>query len=70
MISGDKEFDAARKVGAAVERVTGVPLSGFEKAPVLRYPDQATFHPLRYLRGLGRQRSVTKAALSSPTAQL
>ncbi|TRC98379.1 FAD-dependent oxidoreductase [Mesorhizobium sp. WSM4303] len=47
-----KEFDAARKVGAAAELVTGVPLKGFEKAPVLRYPNQATFHPLRYLRGL------------------
>ncbi|TIU20348.1 MAG: FAD-binding oxidoreductase, partial [Mesorhizobium sp.] len=32
--------------------VTGVPLKGFEEAPVLRYPNQATFHPLRYLRGL------------------
>ncbi|RVD58079.1 FAD-dependent oxidoreductase, partial [Mesorhizobium sp. M7A.F.Ca.ET.027.03.2.1] len=47
-----KEFHAARKVGAAAELVTGVPLKGFEKAPVLRYPNQATFHPLRYLRGL------------------
>jgi glycine/D-amino acid oxidase-like deaminating enzyme/nitrite reductase/ring-hydroxylating ferredoxin subunit len=47
-----EEFDAARKVGAAAELVTGVPLKGFEKAPVLRYPNQATFHPLRYLRGL------------------
>ena len=49
-----KEFDAARKVGAAAELVTGVPLNGFEKAPVLRYPNQATFHPLRYLRGVAR----------------
>lgn len=47
-----QEFDAARKVGAVAELVTGVPLKGFEKAPVLRYPNQATFHPLRYLRGL------------------
>ncbi|MFI0847139.1 FAD-dependent oxidoreductase [Mesorhizobium sp. IMUNJ 23232] len=47
-----QEFDAARKVGAAAELVTGVPLKGFENAPVLRYPNQATFHPLRYLRGL------------------
>ncbi|MGX9147970.1 FAD-dependent oxidoreductase [Mesorhizobium sp. 128a] len=47
-----QEFDAARKVRAAAELVTGVPLKGFETAPVLRYPNQATFHPLRYLRGL------------------
>lgn len=47
-----QEFDAARKVGAAAELVSGVPFKGFEKAPVLRYPNQATFHPLRYLRRL------------------
>jgi glycine/D-amino acid oxidase-like deaminating enzyme len=49
-----KAFEAARKVGAAAEMVTGVPLNGFEKAPALRYPNQATFHPLRYLRGVAR----------------
>ena len=49
------EFDAARTVGAAAELVTGVPLKGFEKAPVLRYPNQATFHPLRYLKGLASE---------------
>ncbi|MBZ9965790.1 FAD-dependent oxidoreductase [Mesorhizobium sp. BR1-1-2] len=47
-----EEFEAAQKVGAAAKLVTGVPLKGFEKAPVLRYANQATFHPLRYLRGL------------------
>jgi glycine/D-amino acid oxidase-like deaminating enzyme/nitrite reductase/ring-hydroxylating ferredoxin subunit len=48
----DKEVDAARKVAAAVERVKGVPFKGFEDAPVLRYPRQGTFHPLKYLRGV------------------
>ncbi len=48
----DEEFDAVRKAGAKVERATGVPLRGFEKAPALRYPEQATFHPLKYIRGL------------------
>ncbi len=47
-----KEYDALRKVGAAVERVKGVPLKGFEDAPVLHYSRQATFHPLKYVRGL------------------
>jgi glycine/D-amino acid oxidase-like deaminating enzyme/nitrite reductase/ring-hydroxylating ferredoxin subunit len=47
-----QEYDALRKVGAAVEQAKGVPLKGFEDAPVLRYANQATFHPLRYLRGL------------------
>jgi glycine/D-amino acid oxidase-like deaminating enzyme/nitrite reductase/ring-hydroxylating ferredoxin subunit len=48
----DKEYEAARKADAAAERVKGVPFKGFEEAPVLRYPRQATFHPLKYLRGL------------------
>ena len=47
-----KEYDAVRKAGAAVEWTKGVPLKGFEDAPALRYPNQGTFHPLRYLRGL------------------
>lgn len=48
----DQEIEAARKIGAAAERHRGVPLRGYEDAPVLRYPDQATFHPLKYLKGL------------------
>ena len=48
----DQEFEAAGEVGAAVERVTGVALRGLETTPALRYPDQGTFHPLKYLRAL------------------
>ena len=44
----------------------GVPLKGFEKAPVLRYPDQATFHPLKYLSGLAAA-IREKAGASLPT---
>lgn len=48
----DKEYKAGRKAGASVERSKGVPFKSFENAPVLRYPEQATFHPLKYLKGL------------------
>ncbi|RWB50828.1 FAD-dependent oxidoreductase [Mesorhizobium sp.] len=48
----DEEYAAAIKVGAIVERSKGVPLKGHESAPVLRYPNQATFHPLKYLRAI------------------
>lgn len=48
----DQEFEAAGKVDAQAERTKGVPLAGFENSPVLRYPRQATFHPLKYLNGL------------------
>lgn len=49
-----KEFDAAQKLGVEVERARGVPLQGLGEVPVLRYPRQATFHPLRYLEGLAK----------------
>lgn len=48
----DEELDAVRKVGAPVDRLVGVPLAGCDQQHVLRYPRQATFHPLKYLRGL------------------
>ncbi|TIU33399.1 MAG: FAD-binding oxidoreductase, partial [Mesorhizobium sp.] len=48
----DEEYEAAGKVGAIADHGRGVPLKGHEAAPVLRYPDQATFHPLKYLRAL------------------
>ncbi len=50
----DKEMDAVREMGAPVDRLMGVPLSGCEKRHVLRYPRQATFHPLRYLAGVAK----------------
>ena len=50
----DKEFEAGHKAGAAVEHATGVPLKGFKSAPALRYPGQATFHPLKYLQAVAR----------------
>ena len=48
----DKELDAVRAVGAPVERLVGVPLAGCADRHVLRYADQATYHPLKYLAGL------------------
>ncbi len=50
----DKEFEATRKVGMAVKRGKGVPFAGQANTPALFYPKQATFHPLKYLRGLAR----------------
>jgi glycine/D-amino acid oxidase-like deaminating enzyme/nitrite reductase/ring-hydroxylating ferredoxin subunit len=48
----DDEVEAADEIGVAVERGSGLPLQTLEDRPYLRYPDQATFHPLKYLRGL------------------
>jgi glycine/D-amino acid oxidase-like deaminating enzyme/nitrite reductase/ring-hydroxylating ferredoxin subunit len=48
----DQELDVVREVGARVQRLVGVPLKGCEDRHALRYPRQATFHPLKYLAGL------------------
>jgi glycine/D-amino acid oxidase-like deaminating enzyme/nitrite reductase/ring-hydroxylating ferredoxin subunit len=50
----DQEMDAVRDVGAPVDRLVGVPFNGCENRHVLRYPRQATFHPLKYLAGLAK----------------
>jgi hypothetical protein len=46
------EFEATKKVGMPIERHTGLPFTGLENVRSLRYPNLATFHPLRYLRGV------------------
>lgn len=48
----DKEYEAAAKAAVKAERASGVPLKGHEDTPCLRYPGQATFHPLKYLRAI------------------
>jgi glycine/D-amino acid oxidase-like deaminating enzyme/nitrite reductase/ring-hydroxylating ferredoxin subunit len=48
----DREFEATRKIGMPIHRERGVPFAGQAETPSLRYPEQATFHPLKYLAGL------------------
>ena len=50
----DEELEAVREVGAPVHRLMGVPFNGCENSHVLRYPKQATFHPLKYLAGIAK----------------
>jgi len=48
----DKEADAARRAGVAVDLLPRVPGLPFDTGPCVRYPGQAQFHPLKYLAGL------------------
>ncbi|TIU08513.1 MAG: FAD-binding oxidoreductase, partial [Mesorhizobium sp.] len=48
----ERELDAALKIGVDVEKIRGVPFAGFSDTQALRYANQATFHPLKYLCGL------------------
>jgi glycine/D-amino acid oxidase-like deaminating enzyme/nitrite reductase/ring-hydroxylating ferredoxin subunit len=51
----DKELGAAHRVGlTGVELVARAPLQGFDTGPCLRFPQQAQFHPLKYLNALAR----------------
>lgn len=59
----DPELDAGRRIGVTVEDARGVPFKGQEKARCLRYPNQGTFHPLKYLRGLAGAITATKGRL-------
>ena len=58
----DDELEAVRKVGAPVHRLVGVPLEGCGDRHALRYPRQATFHPLKYLKALA-EKIVAKGGL-------
>ena len=48
----DEEFAATNKYGIVTEKVDGVPGIAGLKGASLRFPDQAQFHPMKYLRGL------------------
>ncbi|MGX1787023.1 FAD-dependent oxidoreductase [Bosea sp. NPDC055332] len=50
----DDEVEAAGEIGVTVERGNGLPLQTLDDRPYLRYPEQATFHPLKYLRGVAK----------------
>ncbi|WOS66135.1 FAD-dependent oxidoreductase [Sinorhizobium fredii] len=63
----ERELDAARQIGIAVERTVGLPFEGFSTTPALRYAGQATFHPLKYLQGLAAGIQRRGGALYSDT---
>ncbi len=48
----DKELAAVRRYGLQVEMLPKVPGITGDTGPCLRFPGQAQFHPLKYLRGL------------------
>ncbi len=51
----DAERDACHRAGLTrVEKVARGPWPSFDTGPCLRFPDQAQFHPLKYLNGLAQ----------------
>jgi glycine/D-amino acid oxidase-like deaminating enzyme/nitrite reductase/ring-hydroxylating ferredoxin subunit len=64
----DDELDAARAISMPVHRLVGVPLEGCASVQALRFPDQATFHPQKYLAGLVQACSGLRVKFFSETA--
>jgi glycine/D-amino acid oxidase-like deaminating enzyme/nitrite reductase/ring-hydroxylating ferredoxin subunit len=51
----DRELAAAKRAGVrGVDYEPRAPLDGFESGPALRFPDQARFHPFKYLDAVAR----------------
>jgi glycine/D-amino acid oxidase-like deaminating enzyme/nitrite reductase/ring-hydroxylating ferredoxin subunit len=48
----DRELEAARRAGAAVELLERIPGVAFDSGPALRFRGQGQFHALRYLSAL------------------
>ena len=48
----EKELEATNRAGLKTEIVTKSPLTSYDLGPSLRFPNQAQFHPLKYLTGL------------------
>ena len=63
-----REYEASQTAGMPVEYAKGVPLKGLEKTRSLRYPNQATFHPTKYLQGLVRCIQQRRGQLFADTA--
>lgn len=64
----EREFEAAARIGMPVMKEKGAPFTGREATPALRFPNQATFHPLKYLRGLAEAISVAGGRFYADTA--
>lgn len=51
----DRELKSAQRAGLTqVDLIKQAPLTGFDTGPCLRFPQQAQFHPLKYLTALAR----------------
>jgi glycine/D-amino acid oxidase-like deaminating enzyme/nitrite reductase/ring-hydroxylating ferredoxin subunit len=64
----ESELDAARRIGVAVEKATGLRFKGHDKTAFLRYRGQGAFHPLKYLRGLAAALAARKSRLYADSA--
>ena len=66
----EEEYRACRKIGVDVEWADRAPVPGIDTGKALRFPDQARFHPTKYLAGLARAILARGGRIYSDTAYL
>ncbi len=56
----DKELEATHRAGLDTELVSKSPLTSFDTGTCIKFPNQAQFHPIKYLQGLSKLVSSNK----------
>ena len=51
----ERELEATHRAGIPTELIEGVPGIDFENGPCLKFPNQAQFHPLKYINALSQK---------------
>ncbi|MFN3943441.1 MAG: FAD-dependent oxidoreductase [Allosphingosinicella sp.] len=64
----EEEYQACRAIGVDVEWADRAPVPGCDTGLALRFPNQARFHPIKYLRGLARAIEARGGRLYANTA--
>ena len=63
----EDELDAALRAGLKLEKVARAPIDSYDTGPALRFPQQAQFHPLKYLAGLTRAIKLNGGSIHTGT---
>jgi glycine/D-amino acid oxidase-like deaminating enzyme/nitrite reductase/ring-hydroxylating ferredoxin subunit len=64
----DDELEAVHKAGLTdIEKVERVPWDSYDTGPALRFPNQAQFHPLKYLAGLAEAIKLKRGRIYTQT---
>lgn len=66
----EREMEAARRAGVAVGRTERLPFEARVDGPFLCFPNQAQFHPLKYLAALARAVEQRRGAIYCGTRAL
>ncbi len=64
----EREYDACRSIGVDLDWVDNAPVPGLRTGRALRFPNQARFHPTKYLAGLARAILACGGRLYADTA--